>query len=189
MPGGEVKVRLGMDTARFERGLKKVWTSLYNDRAWEEREWYQVPQDRASMAILVTLAFPDELANGVAFTGNPSSSKDRRYLVNVQLGDEPVVGNDPRLVPEKDLIKTRDGEVSRIYRVRSSSLMEPGTHVLSDEQLHQLGTLMIDIDEKYPLDTGDYTRDQVLLDLEFKIDRGGALRIKQIRPFLLGQGI
>jgi pyruvate, water dikinase len=170
----------------IERGLLKVWSSLYNDRAWEEREWYQVPQEAASMAILVTLAFPDEIANGVAFTGDPSNPNETRYLINAQVGDENVVGNDAHLVPEMDLLEITDGVVSRIYRVRSSVLAEPGVPVLSDEQLLILGGLMAEIDDQYPLDLGTHHREEVLLDMEFKIDRATeGIKIKQIRPFLL----
>lgn len=177
----------GRDEERtIERGLRRVWAGLYSNRAWEERAWYQVPQEQASMAVLVSQAFPDERANGVAFTGNPQSRSDDRYLVNAQLGDEPVVGNDPLVVPELDLldVDAQSGEVSRIYRSRSSPLAPPGGHVLSDPELIALGGLLYAVDRDYPLDYGPYERDKVLLDLEFKIDRQGEIRIKQIRPYL-----
>ncbi len=169
----------------IERGLRVVWASLYNARAWEEREWYQVPQEQASMAVLVTRAFPDERANGVAFTGNPQKSSDGRYLINAQMGDEPVVGNDPRMMPERDLLQLdENGTVARIYRSRTSVLAQPGVYVLSDGQLLELGALMFQMDRDYPLDTEGYRREQALLDFEFKIDAAGQLRIKQVRPFL-----
>jgi hypothetical protein len=162
-----------------------VWASLYNARAWEEREWYQMPQEESSMAILVTRAFPDEQANGVAFTGNPQKSSDDRYLINAQLGDEPVVGNDPRMMPERDHIRVdATGAIVKIYRSRTSVLAEPGVYVLDDEQLGELGALMFAMDRDYPLDMEGYQREQALLDFEFKIDGRGQLKIKQVRPFL-----
>jgi len=169
----------------IERGLRRVWASLYNARAWEERQWYQMPQEEVSMAILVSRAFPLERANGVAFTGNPNDSEDDDYLVNVQQGDEPVVGNDPRMVPERDFLTLDDsGEVTRIERSRSSALSGPGVYVLSDEQLAELGGLLFGIDRDFPLDSGPYFRRQILLDFEFKIDGQGRLKLKQVRPFL-----
>jgi pyruvate, water dikinase len=168
-----------------ERGLRKVWASLYNDRAWNERDWYQVPQDRASMAILVTLGFPDERANGVAFTGDPTDPLEARYLVNAQVGDEAVVSNDPSKVPEKDLLEMTDGQVSWIARVRSSTLATPGVPVLSDDQLRELGGLMAFIDGRYPVDASGHARAEVLMDIEFKVQRDtNQLKLKQIRPFL-----
>jgi pyruvate, water dikinase len=176
------------DERSVERGLRKVWASLFNDRAWAERDWYQVPQDAASMAILVTLGFPDELANGVAFTGDPSDPAETRFLINAQLGDTKVVSADPSMIPEKDLLEITEGEVSWIYRVRSSTLAEPGSPVLSDAQLQELGTLMASIQSQYPVDLEGHAATDVLLDMEFKIQQGtDQLKLKQIRPFLRGE--
>jgi pyruvate, water dikinase len=176
----------GKDKERdIERGLRKVWASLYNDRAWDERDWYQVPQDLASMALLVSLGFPDEEANGVAFTGDPADPSDPRYLVNAQLGDEDVVSNDASTIPEGVKLELVDGEVVEIFRISASSLVEPGATVLGDDQLYELGGLMAEIAERFPIDLGAHDPSEVLLDLEFKIAKdGGGLKIKQIRPFL-----
>ncbi|MFZ4579345.1 MAG: PEP/pyruvate-binding domain-containing protein [Myxococcota bacterium] len=167
------------------RGLRKVWASLYNDKAWQERDWYQVPQDQVGMAILVSLGFPDEVANGVAFTGDPSDATETRYLVNAQVGDESVVSNDASKVPEKDLLELTDGKVTAIVRARSSSLAEPGVPVLTDAQLTLLGEQMAAIAKAYPLDLEGHHPADILFDLEFKVQAGtGLLKFKQIRPFL-----
>ena len=73
------------------RALKKVWTSLWAFRAFEERAFYGIPQDTAAMGLLVNRAFPDELVNGVAFTGSPTNPFDPRYVVIAQLEEVPVV--------------------------------------------------------------------------------------------------
>jgi len=117
------------------RALKKVWASLWNFRAFEEREYYQVPHRSARMAVLVSEAFPDEAANGVAFTGNPSNRFDRAYLVNVQLGDASVVSPEPGVESEKDLLYLDGDAVGRVVRARGSSLVVPGRTVLSEGQL------------------------------------------------------
>ncbi len=170
----------------IERALGKVWASLYSNRAWDERDWYQVPQSAASMAILVSMAFPDEAANGVAFTGNPADPADVRYVINAQLGDETVVSNDPSKVPELVRLEMDQGQVSYIVRERSSTLAQPGVPVMSDALLEELGALMATIDALFPLDLNGYPREQVLLDLEFKVEKGAeTLKIKQIRPFLM----
>jgi len=169
-----------------ERGLRRVWASLYNERAWMERDWYQVPQTLASMGLLVNEAFPGERANGVAFTGNPDHAADGRYLVNAQLGDQPVVGNDAAMVPEKDLLQVTDGQVTGIARARASALSPPGEVVVTDEELVALGALLHGAAVDFPVDTGAWAPSQVLLDLEFKLVGGppGRIAIKQIRTFL-----
>src|SRR6185295_6835098 len=84
------------------RGLRTVWASLWNFRGYEEREYYQIPHSHARMAVLVSEGFPDELANGVAFTGNPAVRGDRRFVINAQYGDTAVVFTDPGVVAEKN---------------------------------------------------------------------------------------
>jgi pyruvate, water dikinase len=169
-----------------ERGLRRVWASLYQERAWLERDWYQVPQTLAGMGLLVNLAFPDERANGVAFTGNPDHGTDSRYLVNAQLGDQPVVGNDAAMVPEKDLLQVVDGQVTGISRARASALSPAGQPVVTDQELGVLGALLAGAVQDYPVDPGAWGLEKVLLDLEFKLVGAppGRLAIKQIRTFL-----
>ncbi|MBN1422243.1 MAG: hypothetical protein JXP34_25945 [Planctomycetes bacterium] len=173
-----------------ERALKRVWLSLWNPRAFEEREYYQIPHFEARMGVLVTLAFPDEAANGVIFTGNPTKIGDRRYVVNVQLGDASVVRPDPGVLPEKDLLAVEDGEVQEIVRVRRSTLVESDEWVLTDRRLRELGALIATVEASFPLDLGEYPPERVILDLEFKLTKseqpdGGELVLKQIRPFLI----
>ena len=168
------------------RALRRVWGSLWNFRAYEEREYYQIPHSRVGMAILVSEGFPDELANGVSFTGNPSLRGDRRFVVNAQAGDSGVVFTDPGVVAEKDVLVVRSGIVESILRVRPSSLVPEGAFVLGDESLRELGSVMALVEKDYPVELGDHQPDEVLLDFEFKLDRRtGRIRLKQVRPFLI----
>ncbi len=169
----------------ISRALKRVWSSLWNFRAYEEREFFQVPHDLTAMGVLVNRTFIDEAAQGVAFTGNPSNVRDRRYTITVQLGEESVVSPEPGVLAERNLLEVVDGEVVGITRATRSTLTAPGEFVLSEEQLRELGALMAHIDANFPLETGEFDREQVLLDMEFKFMRDGELAVKQVRPFLL----
>ncbi len=178
----------------IERGLRTVWSSLWNPRAWSERTYYGIDPALVAMAILVTPAFPDERANGVAFTGDPSGGSagdgdgdpDRgEMIVNAQDGDASVVLPESGDLPERDIIAYADGAVTGIRRVQPSSRVPPGTHVASDDELRQLGALLLLAKARLPIDTGGFARDDVLLDVEWKIRRGdNALLLKQIRPFV-----
>ncbi len=168
-----------------ERALKKVWTSLWTFRAHEERTFFQIPREAASMGILVNRAFLDEKANGVAFTGNPTNAGDRRYVVTAQLGEASSVSPEPGVRVERNFLEVVDGEVIDIFRNRSSSLVPPGEVVMTDAQLRELGALMAHVDENFPIELGTHTRDEVLLDFEFKVEADGSLAVKQVRPFLL----
>ena len=168
----------------IDRGLKKVWASLWNFRAYEEREYYQVPQSNAVMAILVNPAVPDEASNGVAFTGDPIAGATAGYVVNAQVGENSVVHPDVDVLPEKDVLQVEAGSVASIKRLRGSSLLPPGEWVLSDEQLGRLGSAMAILEANMPLDLEGYSPDDVLLDVEFKFTQEDKLVFKQVRPFL-----
>jgi hypothetical protein len=136
--------------------------------------------------VLVSLRHEDERANGVAFTGNPSDGKDRRYTINVQAGEVDVVSPPAGVTAELDRLTITGGAVTAIERAAASSLVPAGQQVLSDEQLRELGALLADIQAAYPVDPGEHAPEEVLLDLEFKFNSAGKLVIKQIRPFLPG---
>ncbi len=165
------------------QALRQVWASLWNHGAFEEREYYQIDHRRIAMGALVSTRFDHEDANGVAFTGNPASLRDDRFVVNVQLGDVDVVGSRPGVVAELDRLRLEHGVVTEIERAAASSLAEPGQVVMTDVQLRELGAVMADIESWYPIDAVDVEAGKVLLDLEFKLV-DGELFIKQIRPFV-----
>lgn len=136
------------------------------------------------MGILVNRTFVKELANGVAFTGDAGNRLDRRYVVTVQEGENSVVSPEAGVIAEKNLLETVDGRVASIFRDTPSTLILPGTFVLSDDELRELGALMSHIDQNFPIDLGDFKRQDMVLDLEFKKTATGELAVKQVRPLL-----
>jgi hypothetical protein len=100
------------------RGLTEVWASLWNMKAFEERAWYGIDHRQVAMGILVNTRTKGELANIVAFTGNPLRAGDDRYLVNAQVGELDVVSAKPGVWPEKVLLTVEGGAVVAIERAR-----------------------------------------------------------------------
>jgi len=187
-PGADGASACDPDKGRrsIDAAIKQVWASLWSLGAFEEREYYQIDHARTAMGVLVSLRHEDEQANGVAFTGNPADSKDGRYTINVQAGEVDVVSPPAGVTAELDRLTIVDGAVTTIERAAASSLVPAGAHVLSDEQLRELGALLSSVAAVYPVDPGEHAPAEVLLDLEFKFNRAGKLVIKQIRPFLPG---
>lgn len=164
--------------------LARVWASLWNVAAYEEREWYGIDHRRAAMAVLVDPRIDDELANIVAFTGNPTASTDNRYLVDAQAGDLDVVSSAPGVYPEQELITVTEGTVTAIDRMQGSSELLAGEWVLDDPRLEELGAMLWEIAGVYPVDGVVPEGATVLLDTEWKILSDDSLIIKQVRPFL-----
>ena len=168
----------------IRRGLRRVWASLWSDRAVSERAWYGMDQSRAAMGILISPAFLDEVAQGVAFTGNPLNPTADELVINVQPGDASVVLPEPGAVPERDVLEVKEGRVARIRREQTSSLVPPGAQVLSDPQLHRLGALLLQLRDSYAVDPEGHDPALIFLDLEFKLTPEGELVFKQVRPYL-----
>ncbi len=176
----------GKSGRSIDAAIKEVWASLWGIGAFEEREYYQIDHARTAMGVLVSLRHEDEKANGVGFTGNPADGKDLRYTINVQAGEVDVVSPPAGVTAELDRLTIVDGAVTAIERAAASSLVPAGEHVLTDEQLRELGALLAEVQAAYPVDPGGHAPEEVLLDLEFKFNSAGKLVIKQIRPFLPG---
>ncbi len=166
------------------RGLTRVWASLWEPAAFEERAWFGIDHAAAAMGILVNTRTADERANIVAFTADPNRPTDPRYLINAQIGELDVVSAEPGVAPEKDLVTVDDGEVTAIERVRPSTEVPPGGQVLSDAQLTALGEALWTVAESYVVDAQPPPGARILLDTEWKIRSDGSLIVKQVRPFV-----
>jgi len=166
------------------RGLTHVWGSLWNLKAFEERQWYGIDQRQVRMGILVNERSKGELANIVAFSGNPQRRGDDRYLVNAQAGELDVVAALPGVWPEKDLLTLEGGQVSAIERARGSTELPKGQWVLDDARIEELGSALFGIVEIFPVDAMVSPTATVLLDTEWKVRADGRLIVKQVRPFL-----
>lgn len=169
----------------IERGLVRVWASLWSMGAFEERSWYGIDHSRVAMGVLVNERSEDERANAVAFTGNPTAPADPRWLINAQIGDLDVVAGQAGVVPERVLLRVSEGVVESVLRVGSSSELPSGVGVLSEAQLLELGSRLIEIAEVFPVDELAPEGMRVVLDTEWKLRSDGTMLVKQVRPQLL----
>ena len=167
--------------------LAAVWTSLYGFRAWEERSYYGLGHDpdEVAMAVLVTVRFIHEQANGVLVTTVPESigaagDDLTHFLVNAQWGEVPVVAPITGTLAERTLLSVDPD--SNHLRLQRSNVIAPGFVVLPTQYLDRLATRASGIAEAFPLDETDPTLGALRLELEWKFDREGRLVVKQVRP-------
>jgi hypothetical protein len=170
-----------------EWAIKKVWSQVWNPRAYEEREYFSMNHLDVGMALLVHANFPEEEAQGVAITNNPfdTSGLEPAFFVNGQVGNTDVVTPDRGTLPEAYLHYFNSPGQPIVYTQRSS-LLDAGASVLSLQQNYRLG-LALDAIHKYFFPAyggaGWYA-----LEVDWKFDDKRSpgepsLYIKQARPY------
>jgi pyruvate,water dikinase len=164
------------------KSVKQVWASLWNLRAWDEREFFRVDHLTSAMGVLVHPNYDDELSNGVAVTKNIIDPNWTGYYVNAQLGESLVTNPDPNAVPEEFLIAQLAGLTRyEIQYVTFSSLVPAGQTVMSRAHAEQLADTMSLIQNRFrTLYGGNST---FAMEIEFKVNVAGQLVVKQARPF------
>ena len=74
----------------IDKSIKGVWASLWNFRAFVERDFHRVDHKSVAMGVLVHPNYKDELVNGVAVSYDPITSLDNTYYINSQVGEDLV---------------------------------------------------------------------------------------------------
>ena len=164
----------------ISKSLKQVYASLWNFRAFAERDFYRINHTAAAMGVLVHPNYSDELANGVAVSFDPIYYGDGSYYVNTQLGEDLVTNPDAHSIPEEILLNP-----SGSYAVLATSNQVPlGQLLMSDDQLAQLGRHLTVIHEEFRELYNPGSDDPFAMEIEFKITSDNILAIKQARPWV-----
>lgn len=178
-------------TKTVENAIKKVWASLWNIRAYEEREYYKIDQNSIAMGVLVHRSFPSEDANGVVITSN-LYSVNHAYTINTQYQDISIVCPEPGIFHDQILVYTMnlDQEDYTIEYLSQSNVPElNGETVLTNDELYLLADYCTIIKHHY----FDHVAENISsgyesfsVDIEFKIDstlEERKLYIKQARIY------
>jgi phosphoenolpyruvate synthase/pyruvate phosphate dikinase len=166
-----------------------VWASVWNFRAFEERDYVSIDHTAVAMAVLVNPSFGAETANGVAITANvfdPAPGGEDAFFINAQLGEASVVEPDPGVIADSLMYYWFHPNQPATYYTRSS--LTAGQAVLSRTELFELGQALDEIRSHF---TADYDPPagygRLPMDVEWKlVDEGGGARhiwIKQARAY------
>ena len=167
----------------IDKSIKGVWKSLWNFRAFTERELHRIDHLAAAMGVLVHPNYSDELANGVAVSFDPVHGTDGSYYINTQVGEDLVTNPDAYSAPEEILLHS-DGT----YDVLATSNQAPqGQLLMSDDQMSQLRRHLAVIHNEFAELYAIEAREQFAMEIEFKITSDNILAIKQARPWVFTQ--
>ena len=164
----------------ISKSLKQVYASLWNYRAFTERDFHRIDHLAAAMGVLVHPNYSDEPVNGVAVSVDPAYGTEGTHYVNSQRGEDLVTNPEARSEPEELLLRP-DGSytvVALSNQVSSAQLL------MTDDQLAQLRGHLATIHERfadlYAVEEGE----RFAMEIEFKITSDNILAIKQARPWI-----
>lgn len=176
---------LGDSTKTFEKAIKQVWASVWNEGSYNERELFEIDQQSIAMGVLVHRSFPDEIANGVIITQNIFRKNFPGITVNIQKGENSVVKPEKGEICEQFTAyylpsQTKDEEFNVDYT--SNSNLNNNEPLLSKKETIRLNLIC----QKIETLMNRYWKKNRLnpVDIEFKIvGENRDLYIKQVRPF------
>ncbi|MYH43341.1 MAG: hypothetical protein F4131_06515 [Acidimicrobiaceae bacterium] len=164
----------------IDKSIKAVWASLWNYRAFLERDYYRVDHATTAMGVLVHPNYSDELANGVAVSYDPVFHRDGMYYINTQVGEDLVTNPEANSYPE-ELLLDSDGKATVLAR---SNLAEPGKLLMSEAQMVQLRNNLKTVHDRFKALYNVQDGDDYAIEIEFKITSADKLAIKQARPWV-----
>ena len=168
------------DEKDLAKSLKEVYASLWNFRAFTEREFHRIDHKATAMGILVHPSYQDELVNGVAVSFDPAYGSNGTYYVNSQVGEDLVTNPDALSVPEELLLK-QDGTRTVLS---TSNQTWPGQLLMMDAQLDQLRRHLTTIHDHFKTLYTPAAGERFAMEIEFKITSDDILAIKQARPWV-----
>lgn len=184
------------DTSKsIEAAIKKVWASLWSNRAFKERQYFSIDHNTVCMGMLVHQTFDNEILNGVAITKNLYRDYEFGFVINLQQGEEEVVSPRKGMICEQ-VVSYMNNKWADFYNSTRSadwisySSIHPGSSLLSSDELLQLTekleTIKKHFYELYKLWPKVEYKD-FALDVEFKMietpDKKRIFIFKQARPY------
>ncbi|WP_343636041.1 PEP/pyruvate-binding domain-containing protein [Fluviicola sp.] len=171
------------DEGHISKTIKEVYASLWNLRAFEEREFYRVNHFKASMGVLCHPNFDDEQVNGVGVSADPVYNTENTFYLNSQLGEE-LITNPENTYPEELLLKRYPDGNDNYSVIQYSSLLDVDTLLMNDVQLDLLRQYLSVIHDRFALLYNAVGNSTFAMDIEYKIDSTNQLVIKQARPWV-----
>jgi hypothetical protein len=170
-----------------ENALRIVWSSLWNTRAYDERDFGNVDQSLAAMAVLVHVAWQSEAAQGVAISRNAvHATRADQYYINAQIGEASVTNPAPGVTADEMVYTPPPRTPQADYRSHSS--LSPGKNVLTFQEVQNLGCALGAIHDHFqPLVDPNGANRLYAMQIEWKlIGAERRLLVKQARPYTFG---
>jgi len=172
-----------LDEGHISKSIKQVYASMWNFRAYDERDFYRVDQYIAAMGVLCHPNFEEEESNGVGISLDPIFNTENTYYLNTQVGEALVTNPEADEIPEEILLNQDPAE--GFFVLRYSNLVDGAEElVMSEEYLDQLREYLGVIHEEFAELYDVVGAEGFGMDIEYKVTAEGQLIIKQARPWV-----
>ncbi len=167
----------------ISKSIKEVYASLWNLRAFEEREFFRINHFVASMGVLCHPNYSDEKVNGVGVSTDPIYNSKSTFYLNSQLGEDLITNPDTSFVPEEILLDKVSVSTNDYLIIRHSNLIPSDSLLLSELHLDQMREYLTVIHDEFKKLYQAENNSTFAMDIEYKITTDNQLSIKQARPW------
>ncbi len=171
------------DEKDLAKSLKEVYASMWNFRAFVERDFHRIDHLVAAMGILIHPSYQNELVNGVAVSFDPLYGFDDAYYINSQLGEDLVTNPEAQSVAEE--ILTAKSCCWTIVAFTSNQV-DPGVLLMHEDRLDALVPQLTVIHDEFETLYDPADDQEFAMEIEFKFTSDDVLAIKQARPWVFG---
>ncbi len=172
-----------LDEGHISKSIKQVYASMWNFRAFDERDFYRIDQFAASMGVLCHPNYSDEKANGVGVSTDPIYQTDHTFYLNTQLGEDLVTNPDALSIPEEILLDQVSVTEDDYVVIRYSNLVDNNELIMTEFYLDEMRDFMQVIHDEFQKLYEVEGNDDFAVDIEYKITSEDQLIIKQARPW------
>ena len=166
----------------ISKSVKQVYASMWNFRAYDERDFYRVDQYIAAMGILCHPNFENEKSNGVGVSIDPIYQTANTFYLNTQVGESLITNPDENSIPE-ELLLYEDPEQGYVL-LRESNLVDAGDLVMDSIYLNQMRDYLKVIHDEFAVLYDVVGAEGFGMDIEYKVTAEDQLIIKQARPWV-----
>ncbi len=174
------------DEKPVSRAIRRVWASLWNPRAFEDREYWGIDHRTVYMGVAVNPSFVLEQRETVAVTQLSVDDGDPLYRLVSQVRDVGVVlPDDPSAIAETLTFRRGNGDqvIDPNLVVASSLAVPAGSALWSTSELDTLGPLLFLVHDHFAAQVYP-DLPQLSLDVEIELTQDERIVLKQARPFL-----
>ncbi|MGB2144133.1 MAG: PEP/pyruvate-binding domain-containing protein [Flavobacteriaceae bacterium] len=173
-----------LDEGHISKSIKQVYASMWNFRAYEERDFYRIDHFMAAMGVLCHPNFQEEKSNGVGISIDPIYKTEDTFYLNTQVGESLITNPDPNSVPEEILLYQNPTQGGGYLVLRLSNLVNPGELVMDQVYLDQMREYLTTIHDEFSILYDVVGAEGFGMDIEYKVTAQDQLAIKQARPWV-----